>query len=148
MPRIFMSAGEPSGVNIAATLMRTLKSRRDDLEFAGLGGEPMIAEGLRQIDDTSQSATMWLWGNVKRVPAHYRALKRCMAEWDANPPAVMTTVDYQAFHLYMGTRAKRRGIPVVHYVSSQFWARRYYTLETIRRAYSHVLCIHEFEKKY
>jgi lipid-A-disaccharide synthase len=143
-----MSAGEPSGVNIAATLMRTLKTRCDDIEFAGLGGEPMIAEGLRQIDDTSQSATMWLWGNVKRVPAHYRALKRCVADWEAYPPAVMTTVDYQAFHLYMGTRAKKRGIPVVHYVSSQFWARRYFTLETIRRAYSHVLCIHEFEKKY
>ena len=148
MPRIFVSAGEPSGVNIAATLMRTLKRRRDDFEFAGLGGEAMVEEGLQQIYNPAATATMWLWGNLKRVPAHRRALRASIADWEANRPALMVTVDYQAFHLYMGTRAKRREIPVVHYVSSQFWARRYYTLETIRHAYTHVLCIHAFEKRF
>ncbi|MHC4341364.1 MAG: lipid-A-disaccharide synthase [Planctomycetota bacterium] len=107
MPRIFMSAGEPSGVAIGATLMRTLKRRVAGVSFAGLGGPAMVEHGLDQIYDPARTATMWLWGNLKRLP-----------------------------------------IPVVHFVSSQFWARRYYTLEPIRRAFSHVLCIHEFEKRY
>ena len=56
------------------------------------------------------------------------------AEWRRERPALVVTVDYQAFHLFLGTRARAMGIPVLHFVGSQFWARRYYTLEPIRRA--------------
>jgi lipid-A-disaccharide synthase len=144
-----MSAGEPSGVNIGATLMRTLKRRLDErVSFAGLGGPAMIDEGMRLIYDPAKTATMWLWGNLKRIPAHRRALQACIADWERERPDVLVSIDYQAFHLYVGTNARRFEIPVVQFVSSQFWARRYHTLEPIRRAYSHVLCIHEFEKKF
>ena len=148
MPRIFMSAGEPSGVNIAASLMRTLKERVDGIEFAGLGGPAMVEEGMHQIFDPARTATMWLWGNLQRIPAHRRALHESIADWEQHRPDLMITVDYQAFHLYLGSAARQRGIKVLHYVSSQFWARRLWTLEPIRRAYDHVLCIHEFEKPY
>jgi len=149
MARIFLSAGEPSGVHIGAGLMRTLRRRLgDDVSFAGLGGAPMIEQGLRLIYDPARTAAMWLWGNIARIPAHRRALRACIEDWERERPDVVVTVDYQAFHLYVGTRARAMGIPVVHFVGSQFWARRYYTLEPIRRAYSHVLVIHEFEKRY
>ncbi|MHC4971313.1 MAG: lipid-A-disaccharide synthase [Planctomycetota bacterium] len=149
MQRIFFSAGEPSGVAIAATLMRTLKRRVDgEIAFAGLGGPAMADEGMRLIYDPARTATMWLWGNLKRVPAHRRALKASIADWKRDRPDVVVTVDYQAFHLFVGTHARALGLPVVHFVGSQFWGRRYFTLEPMRRAYSHVLVIHEFEKRY
>lgn len=149
MPRIFLSAGEPSGVAIAATLMRTLKRRVEGgISFAGLGGPAMADEGMRLIYDPARTATMWLWGNLKRVPAHRRALKACIADWKRERPDVVVTVDYQAFHLFVGTHARALGLPVVHFVGSQFWGRRYFTLEPMRRAYSHVLVIHEFEQRY
>jgi len=143
-----MSAGEPSGVNIAVGLMRTLKDRMDGIEFVGLGGPEMVEEGMRQIWDPAPSAAMWLWGNLKRIPAHRKALRDCIADWERDRPDLVITIDYQAFHLYLGSAARERGIPVLHCVSSQFWARRFWTLEPIRRAYDHVLCIHEFEKPY
>ena len=143
-----MSAGEPSGVNIAATLMRTLKERVEDISFAGIGGQAMIDEGMRLIYDPARNAAMWLWGNLRRIPEHVRALDACTADWERERPDVVITIDYQAFHLFVGTRARAMGIPVIHFVGSQFWARRYYTLEPIRRAYDHVLLIHEFEKPY
>jgi lipid-A-disaccharide synthase len=147
--RVFLSAGEPSGVALGATLMRTLKRRLPGgVTFAGLGGPAMLEEGLELIYDPARTAAMWLWGNLKRIPAHRRALRACEEAWERARPDVVVTIDYQAFHLFVGTRARARGIPVVHYVGSQFWARRYYTLEPIRRAYSHVLVIHEFEKPY
>lgn len=146
MTRIFLSAGEPSGVAIAASLMKTLRRRLPDVTFVGLGGPAMEAEGMRVIFDPARTATMWLWGNLRRVPAHRRALRACEEEWRRERPDLVITVDYQAFHLYVGTRARAMGIPVLHYVGSQFWARTYHTVEPIRRAYSHVLLIHEFEK--
>ncbi|MEM8884881.1 MAG: hypothetical protein AAGD14_12485 [Planctomycetota bacterium] len=148
MTRIFISAGEPSGVNIGATLMRTLKRALPGVEFAGLGGPAMVDEGMRQIFDPAKTATMWLWGNLKRIPEHRRALAQSVEDWKAHRPDLVITIDYQAFHLYLGAAAREFGIPVLHFVSSQFWARRYWTLEPIRRAYDHVLCIHEFEKRY
>jgi len=148
VPRIFMSAGEPSGMNIAVSLMRTLKGRIEDIQFVGLGGQAMVDEGLEQIWDPTVTAAMWLWGNLKRIPAHRKALRDVIAEWERERPDLVITVDYQAFHLYLGSAARERGIPVLHCVSSQFWARRFWTLEPIRRAYDHVLCIHEFEKPY
>jgi len=147
MRRIFLSAGEPSGVAIGALLMRALKRKLGEkVAFAGLGGPEMVAEGMRLIYDPASTAAMWLWSNLKRIPAHRRALKACIADWKRERPDVIVTIDYQAFHLYVGTTARRMGIPVVHFVGSQFWARRCFTLGPIRRAYSHVLLIHEFEK--
>lgn len=148
MKRIFLSAGEPSGVAIGASLMRALRQRVDGISFAGLGGAAMATEGMRVIYDPARTATMWLWGNLKRVPAHRRALRACVADWERERPDVVVTIDYQAFHLFVGTRARALGLPVVHFVGSQFWGRRYFTLEPMRRAYSHVLVIHEFEKPY
>lgn len=144
--RIFLSAGEPSGVAIGATLMRTLKRRLSEVRFSGLGGGAMLEEGLRQIYDPARTAAMWLWGNLRRIPAHRRALRASIAEWERERPDLVVTIDYQAFHLFLGSAARARGIPVVHFVGSQFWGRRFYTLEPIRRAYDHVLLIHEFEK--
>ncbi len=147
MVKLFLSAGEPSGVAIGATLMRTLKARIPGVTFAGLGGGAMLEEGLRPIFDPASTAAMWLWGNLKRVPAHRRALKACIEDWTRERPDLVITVDYQAFHLFVGTRARALGIPVLHFVGSQFWGRRFYTLGPIRRAYDHVLLIHEFEQE-
>lgn len=144
--RIFLSAGEPSGVAIAASLMRALKARLPGVRFAGLGGPEMVREGMDLLYDPARTATMWLWGNLKRIPAHRRALKLCIEDWRRERPDLLVSVDYQAFHLFLGTAARRLGIPVIQFVGSQFWARRYYTLEPLRRAYSRVLLIHEFEK--
>ena len=43
--RVFLSAGEPSGDNHAAVLVRELRSRDPSLEFIGLGGPQLEAAG-------------------------------------------------------------------------------------------------------
>ena len=68
----------------------------------------MIEEGLRVIYDPARTAAMWLWGNVKRIPAHRRALKACEKDWERERPDVVVTIDYQAFHLFVGARARGR----------------------------------------
>ncbi|MEE8106090.1 MAG: lipid-A-disaccharide synthase [Planctomycetota bacterium] len=148
MVRIFISAGEPSGVAIGAMLMRELKKRIPDVTFKGFGGPPMVDEGLEVIFDPAKTAAMWLFGNLKRIPEHRRALKTAQQSWRDEPPDLVITIDYQAFHLYLGTFARKMGLKVMHFVGSQFWGRKIYTLNPIRRAYSHVLLIHEFEKKH
>ncbi|MFQ5845341.1 MAG: lipid-A-disaccharide synthase [Planctomycetota bacterium] len=148
MAHLFLSAGDASGVAIGAQLMRTLKERLPGVTFAGLGGPAMVEEGMRLLYDPASYSAMWLWGNLRRVPEHIKVLRRCEEDWERQRPDAVIAIDYQAFHLFLGTRARARGLPVVHFVGSQFWGRRYWTLEPARRAYSHVLLIHEFEKPY
>ena len=147
-PHLFLSSGDPSGVAIGAGLMRTLKTHAPGITFAGLGGDEMVAEGMRLIMDPATKSAMWLMGNLKRVPLHAKMRRLSQEDWERSRPDALITIDYQAFHLFLGTSAQERGIPVIHFVGSQFWGRRYYTLGPIRRAYSHVLLIHEFEKPY
>jgi lipid-A-disaccharide synthase len=43
--RIVIVAGETSGDNLAAGLIRALRARRPDLQFEGVAGPAMVAEG-------------------------------------------------------------------------------------------------------
>jgi lipid-A-disaccharide synthase len=52
MPRVAIVAGEASGDLLGAALVRALKARWPDLEFAGIAGPRMQAEG-------AFSATRW-----------------------------------------------------------------------------------------
>jgi len=47
--RIFILAGEPSGDALAARLLSGLKEKAPDVEFFGVGGPLMAAEGLESL---------------------------------------------------------------------------------------------------
>ena len=46
MPLIYLIAGEQSGDEIGARLMRAIRARQPDARFAGIGGTAMAAEGF------------------------------------------------------------------------------------------------------
>ena len=45
--RVGIVAGETSGDILGARLMRAISCRVDGVEFSGIGGEQMLAEGLQ-----------------------------------------------------------------------------------------------------
>ena len=45
--RVFLIAGEPSGDRLGAAAMAGLRSLRPEVEFDGIGGDLMAAQGLR-----------------------------------------------------------------------------------------------------
>ena len=69
---VFLIAGEASGDIHAAALVRKLRERHSEAQFAGLGGDAMREEGVRLYQDYRQIAYM----GVVAVIRHACAIRR------------------------------------------------------------------------
>ena len=56
--KIAIVAGEKSGDELGAPLMKSLKSNYPSIEFIGIGGAKMTAEGLDSYFDMSEISVM------------------------------------------------------------------------------------------
>jgi len=100
---IYLVAGEASGDVLGARLMAALR-RRPGLDFAGVGGERMEAEGLRSMfpmRDLSHMGLLEVVPNLRRL-----AGRMAMAEADilARRPAALVTIDVPSFALRLAGR--------------------------------------------
>jgi lipid-A-disaccharide synthase len=147
MPRLLVSCGEPSGDLYAAALVRQLRSQPGaaTLDVFGLGGDRLQSQAtlLAHVRDL---AVVGLWEVVSHLPRLRRIFRRVLAEVDRDPPVLAVLVDYPDFNLRLARALKRRGVPVVYYVSPQVWAWRPRRIRTIRDSVAHMIVIFPFEE--
>ncbi len=147
-PTIALVAGEASGDRLAAGLMRAIQERQPGIRFEGVTGPAMREAGCETLFDSDELAVMGLTeviGHLPRLLAVRRALVR---RWRERPPDVLVGIDAPDFNLGLEKKLRRRGVPVVHYVSPSVWAWRPRRLNKIRKACDRVLCLLPFEKRF
>jgi lipid-A-disaccharide synthase len=145
-PRVLVSCGEPSGDLYAGDLVRHLRDQAGPLEAFGLGGDRVQAEGGRLLAHVKDLAVVGLL-EVLRHLRHLRAVFRAvLEEVDRDRPAVAVLVDYADFNLRLARELKRRGVPVVYYVSPQVWAWRRGRVRAIRESVAQMIVIFPFEE--
>ena len=101
-PLVFLVAGEPSGDAIGSKLMRALKRERGglgELDFAGIGGEAMQAEGLQSLFPMDELTVMGFAEVVPRLPSLRRRLHETIAAVGELRPHVVLGIDSKAFCL-------------------------------------------------
>ena len=146
--RVFLIAGEASGDRLGAALMAGLKSL-GDMEFMGVGGPLMQAEGMVSQFDMNELSVM---GLVEVLPK-YRHLKRRIrqtaeAVLQARPD-VLITIDSPDFCLRVARMVKKNSdIRTVHYVAPSVWAWRPRRAKKMARVIDHVLALLPFEPPY
>lgn len=143
--RIFVSAGEPSGDLHAANLVRALRRRLPDAEFAGFGGPHLQAAGAEVLFPMTELAVMWFGRvllNLHRFAAEGARADRYLSH---HRPDAVVVIDFPGFHWWLAWRAKVRGIPVFYYVPPQIWAWAGWRVRKIRKYVDHVLCSLPFE---
>jgi lipid-A-disaccharide synthase len=143
--RVFLSAGEPSGDHHAAALVRSLRSRRPDVECVGLGGPCMAAEGCRLVADLTRLAVMWFLRVILNIHRFVDLARRAERSFLDARPDVCVLVDFPGFHWWLAWRAKRHGIPVIFYCPPQIWAWASWRIGKMRRLVDHVLSALPFE---
>lgn len=147
--KVFLIAGESSGDKLGAALMVGLKTLVADVEFIGIGGPLMEAEGMQSQFPMSELSVM----GIAEILPKYRALKRRISETAetvlAEDPDVMITIDSPDFCLRVAKIVKAaRAIRTVHYVAPSVWAWREGRAVKMAKVIDHVLALLPFEPPY
>ncbi len=144
--RFYLIAGEPSGDALGAALMAGLKELQPDVEFSGVGGPLMQAQGLESQFPMDELSVMGL----AEVLPKYRALKRRIAECAeavlAQKPDALITIDSPDFCLRVAKIVKSQSnTRTIHYVAPSVWAWREGRATKMARVIDHVLALLPFE---
>ncbi|OGI68989.1 MAG: lipid-A-disaccharide synthase [Candidatus Muproteobacteria bacterium RBG_16_60_9] len=145
--KIGIVAGETSGDQLAAGLMRELKSRLPGVQFEGIGGPRMQAEGCVCLADMDRLSVIGLEGLVN-IPGALLTRRRLTAHFLAQRPKLYIGVDAPDFNLSVEARLRAAGVTTVHYVSPTVWAWRGYRIRKIRRAVDRMLALFPFEEEF
>ncbi|WP_120505017.1 lipid-A-disaccharide synthase [Sulfitobacter mediterraneus] len=144
--KVFFLAGELSGDKLGGALMAGLKKLRPEVQFDGIGGPEMMAQGLVSRFDMSELSVMGL----AEILPKYRALMARINETAQTvidtAPDVLITIDSPDFSLRVARKVKAKSsIRTVHYVAPSVWAWRPGRAEKMARWVDHVLALLPFE---
>jgi lipid-A-disaccharide synthase len=149
MPKscLMIVAGERSGDVYGGELATALRARLGDVEIFGCGGEAMRRAGVGTVVDAHDVTMVGIAEVLSGLPRAYRAFRALLGEVRRRRPQLAVLIDFPDFNLRLARKLKRRGIPVVYFVSPQIWAWRKGRIKQLKANISKMLCIFEFEEK-
>lgn len=147
---IYLIAGEPSGDALGAGVMRALRKLRPiGLDFQGIGGPLMEAEGLRSLFPYRELALM---GFAEILPHLLQLLSRIgttVDDIESRQPEILLTIDSPGFCKAVAKKLRRRGrlenTKFIHYVAPTVWAYKPGRAKKFARIFNHMLCLLPFE---
>lgn len=143
--RVAIVAGETSGDLLGVGLMKELRARCGDVEFEGIGGELMMAEGLKSRCPMERLQVMGLTEVLGRLRELLKLRRKLIRRWLKNPPDLFIGIDSPDFNLGLEMALRRRGIATAHYVSPSVWAWRRKRIFKIKDACDLMLTLLPFE---
>jgi lipid-A-disaccharide synthase len=145
MKKIMFIAGEASGDNHAAALIRALGT---EVQTFGAGGPQMQAAGMELLLDLTEHAVVGIIEALKNYRNFRRLFLQLLAEAKRRQPDAVVLVDFPGFNLRFA-RAVKRELPrtkVIYYISPQVWAWHSSRAKQIERDVDLMLTIFPFEK--
>lgn len=147
--KIAISAGELSGDEHGAALVRAIQQRNRHAEIRGMGGRNLRAAGVDLVVDSEKSASVMGFGPVLRsLSKIFRSLatmKQLIKTWK---PDVLVLVDYPDFNLRLARFAKSHGTKVFYFIPPKMWAWRSGRIKLFHQFVDHVGLIFNFEKEF
>lgn len=144
-PRIFVSAGEPSGDLLAAELLDGLRAHWPDASIFGICGPRMRATGAEALFGIEELSVMGFVEVIKHLPFLKHLEFSLLEQIERRQPDIAILVDYPGFHLRLADALRLRGVYVFQYVAPQLWAWGEKRTKTLRAVTDEVLGIMPFE---
>ena len=144
---VLIVAGEKSGDNYGAALVRAFRAIDPTVPFFGIGGTAMEEAGVERIVPMDDLALIGLIEIIGHLPRLGRIFRRLAAEIKRRRPAATVLIDSPDFNLRLAKRLKALGVPVLYYIGPTVWAWRPGRLRTIRRRVRRMMLIFPFERE-
>lgn len=149
MAQIFISAGELSGDEHAAGVVRSIKERLPSAKLFGMAGKNMREAGVEAVaQQESEASVMGFVDVIKKLPSLAGTLSRLKAELRTRKPDLAVFVDYPDFNFMLAAEAKRLGIKTLFFVSPTVWAWRSGRVRTVAKLIDTMATIFPFEPEF
>ena len=146
MKTIAIVAGESSGDLLGSHLIKSLKSIRPDLKFIGIAGPKMIKEGAVSFFSMEELSIRGYFEALRKLFRLLKLRKNLLNQILDAKPDLFIGIDAPDFNFWIERQLKKKGVPVIHYVSPSIWAWRKNRLRKIKKSIDHMLTIFPFEK--
>ena len=146
--RLALIVGEHSGDQLGFKLMRALREATGGaIEFSGVGGEAMAAEGLKSLFPLGDVAVMGFLPVLARLPTVLARIRQTAESIVAARPDALVIIDSPDFTHRVARRVRRvlPDLPVIDYVSPSVWAWRPGRARAMRAYVDCVLALLPFE---
>ena len=145
---VYFVAGECSGDDHGAALLKALRARVPEMRFAGRGGPKMRAlAGGKFRDWIDDTAVVGLWEVIRRYPFFRKQFQATISEIEAVKPRAVVLIDYPGFNLRLAhaLHAKFPELTIIYYISPQVWAWNRRRVSQMAQSIDLMLCIFPFE---
>lgn len=144
--RIVLVVGEASGDLLGSALIEELNQRFSEVEFVGIGGPLMIAQGFDSWYRMSELSVMGYVEVIKKLPKLICIRSSLIRRILRYQPDLVVGIDAPDFNLFLERSVRKSGVPVVHLVSPSIWAWRYERIHKIRESVDRMLVLFPFEE--
>jgi lipid-A-disaccharide synthase len=142
---LLLVAGEASGDLHGAPLVAELRRLVGGLEVFGLGGDGLVAAGLKRVADSAEISVVGLSEVFRVLPRAREIFDLILAEVDRRRPRLAVLIDFPEFNLRLARALRERGVRVVYYISPQVWAWRRGRVKAIAEHVDTMLVLFPFE---
>ena len=149
--KIYVIAGEASGDLLGAHLMQSLKAQSSrPIQFFGIGGPRMIAEGLESLFPFYELSML---GFIEILPYVFNLtarIDRTVEDIQAKDPHIVVTIDCPGFcyRVVRHLRQEAYHSLFVHYVAPTVWAYKPDRAAKCAAIFDHLLVLLPFEPPY
>lgn len=152
--KLFFVAGENSGDNLAAGLIRELKTLKKEsdveVECLGVGGPLMKAAGMKILLPLDQISVIGIWEVIPKIPRLFKLFKAIAEEIIKQSPDAVITVDFPDFNFLLAKSLRKRGYKgkIIHYVAPSVWAWRKGRAKKLASFLDGLICLYPMEPEY
>ena len=147
-PCVAIIAGEASGDQHGAKLVRAMQKKKPELFFCGIGGSALRQAGVRIVLDSAELTVVGITEVLCKIPDILKGMGIIKKLLKSLKPDLLILIDFPDFNLHIAAGAKKLGIPVLYYISPQIWAWRRGRGKRIGKLVDHMAVILPFEEQF
>jgi lipid-A-disaccharide synthase len=127
---VLIVAGEHSGDEHAARMVRELRANHPSIVIAALGGPELAAAGAQLLYDLTASSVVGIFEVFKNYPFFKKLFAETLRWIEQHRPRAVCFVDYPGLNLRLAAALRERGLSIkgggtiktLYYISPQIWA--------------------------